>query len=259
MCLISSTVYDWVLPVLYHSLRFTFAQDIINFVAKHDVPDERIHIRFLLIRNLYVGRTPAENGDLLYGSHRWPFKALKRLLSLCSELRSLTILSVEEKVWPQFEPLLPPHLDKMTLGPMHGSIDSHLLNLSPPITYFTSAYTCLSDDELEDIVMWPTMKKVRKFCEANSMGPIWAINQAPVATKSPHLKEYEVVICGPPDYTEPACGFAKQSLRDMGVDSRVVLHDAPNGSWVSLIHQEFIDCRKCFIGRTSLIFQDSDG
>ncbi|KAF5356785.1 hypothetical protein D9756_006558 [Leucocoprinus leucothites] len=247
MCLISSTVHDWVLPVLYHSIHFQFSKDIVNFVVKHDIPNARISKRFTLIHDLYIGRTPGEVGDLLYGSHQWPIPLLQRFISLCTELRSLTVLYIDQRVWSRFEPVLPPLLDRVTLGPMHGALNSENLTQNPPIKFLTSAYTCLSDDEIEDVFKYPTMTRVRKFCEANSMGPAWAVNQASLVTRSKNLQEYEIVICGAPDYTRPICLFAEQSLKQMGVANRVVLRQALSGSWVDIVYGEFVDCRRRFI------------
>ncbi|KXN89359.1 hypothetical protein AN958_05857 [Leucoagaricus sp. SymC.cos] len=206
--------------------------------------------RFQLIQNLYIGRTPDETGDLLYGSRRWPIPLLQRFISLCTELRSLTVLYIDQRVWPRFQPLLPPRLEDVTLGPMHGTLNAHNLTQTPPIRYLTSAYTCLSDDEIEDVFTYPSITKVRKFCEANSMGPAWAVNQASIVTKSKNLQEYEIIICGAPDHTRPICLFAEQTLLQMGVGSRTVVRQALSGAWVSVIFSEFLDYRRRFISKS---------
>ncbi|KAJ3556243.1 hypothetical protein NP233_g12023 [Leucocoprinus birnbaumii] len=247
MCLVNSIVHDWVLPVLYHSVQFQFSKDITNFVVKHDVPDPRIRSRFKLIRDLYIGRIPGQDGDLLYGSHQWPIPLLQRFIGLCTELRSLTVLYIDQRLWSRFEPLLPLHLEKITLGPMHGSLTPQNLARKPPIRYFTSAYTCLSDEEIEELFKYPTMTRVRKFCEANSMGPAWALNQASLVDKSKNLKEYEIVICGTPDRTEPICLFVEQCLKQTSVANRVVLRQALSGSWVNDVYNEFLHYRRHFI------------
>lgn len=248
MCLINSTVHGWVLPVLYHSVHFQFSQDIVDFVVKHDVPNLHMNNRFLLIWDLHIGRGLNGMGDLLYGSRQWPIHPLQRLISLCVELRSLTVLYMDQRLWSRFEPFLPPRVDKITLGPMHGPINPQDLIQHPPLAHLTSVYTCLSDEEAEELFKYPTMTKVRKFCEANSMGPAWAVNQAPLVMKSHNLQEYEIVICGAPDHTQPICLFAEQSLKQMGATNRVVLRQAPSGGWVGILYNEFVECRRRFIG-----------
>jgi hypothetical protein len=131
---------------------------------------------------------------------------------------------------------------------MHGALVPHNLKQKPPIRYLTSAYTCLSDEEIEDVVMYPTIARMRKYCEAGTMGPAWTINQASIVTKSKSLQEYEIIICGAPDDTGPVYLFAEQTLKEMGVGKRVVLNQAPSGSWIKTIFNEFLDNRRCFIG-----------
>jgi hypothetical protein len=80
------------------------------------------------------------------------------------------------------------------------------------------------------------------------MGPAWAINQASIVLKAENLQEYEIIISGPPDSTEPICLFADQTLKEMGVSSKVSLGQAPPGTWVSTVFGEFLDYRRRFIG-----------
>lgn len=242
MCLLCTTVRAWVLPVLYHSLQFPFAPRLISFVAKHDVPEEHIRMRLLLVRSLYIGCTPSEERHTVYLHDLGPCVALERLLSLCSELRSFILIGTH---WPRFESLLPPHLDKITVGPMHNSISLRQLNSGPPIVYLTSAFTFLTDNEMEDIASYPTMKKIRRLCDANSMGPFWAVKQAFIAA---HLQEYEIVICGTPDNTRFVRSLAEEILIEMDIDCSVTFREASLGSWVNLVHQEFVDWRHHFIG-----------
>lgn len=257
MCLINSTVHDWVLPVLYHSVHFQFSQDIVNFVSKHDVLNLRMRNRFQFIKDLHIGRGLSGMGDLLYGSRQWPIHPLQQLISLCTELRSLTVLYMDQRLWSLFEPFLPPRVDKITLGPMHGPINPQDLTQHPPLAYLTSVYTCLSDEEAEKLFNYPTMTKVRKFCEANSMGPAWAVNQAPLVKKSQSLQEYEIVICGAPDNTQPICLFAEQSLKQMDATDRVVLRQALSGGWVRILYDEFVENRRRFIGMLASLTSSS--
>ncbi|KAF9443802.1 hypothetical protein P691DRAFT_712762 [Macrolepiota fuliginosa MF-IS2] len=248
MCLISSAVSEWALPIIYHSLRFTTAQAITDFVAQHDKTSERIYTRLLLVRDLYIGKIPDESSDLSYGSLHWPITSLQRLISSCAELRSLTVLGLDQRLWARFQPLLPPRLTKVTLGPIHGAHNSKNLKQHPPISFLTSAHTYLSDGEVEDVMMYPTMTRFRKMCEANSMAPLWAVNQAPIIKRSKQMKEYEIVICGAPEYAEPAYVLATQRKEELELDSRVVLRQYHGETWIAMVFQEFLDCRQCFLG-----------
>ena len=89
------------------------------------------------------------------------------------------------------------------------------------------------------------------------MGPAWAVNQAPLVTKSQSLQEYEIVICGAPDSTQPICLFAEQSLKQMGATDRVVLRQAPSGGWVRILYDEFVENRRRFIGMLASLTSSS--
>jgi len=132
---------------------------------------------------------------------------------------------------------------------MHGPLDARRLLTHPPVKYFTSVHTYLSEEEIENLVMYPTMEKVRKLCQANSMAPLWAVTQAAGVLRPEHIKAYEIVICGCPEYNDPAYVFAKRRMEEIGLDKdpRVTLHQDLGGSWVELVYREFVECRRNFI------------
>ncbi|PPQ86615.1 hypothetical protein CVT25_006799 [Psilocybe cyanescens] len=251
--LVCKTAHEWMLPFLYHSVKFTTAGQLSKFLSSHDLPDDLMESslsppssRLDLIQNIHIGETPSEKGNLEYGSTNWPLTVLTRLLWLTRSLKRLTILNLDQNKWRTFEHAVPASLEYLALGPIHGPFRPQDLKQKPPLKMFTSVLTYMRDDEVQDAVCYPTMRRVRRMLESSSMAPHWAIEQVGCVSKSPALERMEIVLLGREQYTEIAAAVMKEQAKIVSRDPRVAIVE-DNRSWVKIIYQEWDDYRLQFL------------
>lgn len=239
---VCQAAHEWLLPLLYHSISFTTASHLSTFVSAHDIPDEGMSSRFLLIRNIYIGKTPDEPGDLEYASAVWPLAIVCRLLWKCKKLEHLTLLHLEQNKWGKMEDAIPATLKTLVLGPIHGPFRASNLPQHPHLEHFTSSQTFMGDDEVVDLVLYPSLKIFSRITDANSMGPLWAVDQVPCMSKTIMLEEMEIVISGPPEYSAPALSLCTMKLNEMTNDPRIKLHQ-DRRHWLQIIFDGFLEYR----------------
>jgi len=234
------------LPLLYHSVRLTTSKQLSKFLVTHDIPNNPIETRFSLVQNLYIGVTPSEQGDLAYGSTAWPLTILCRLLWLCRSLKKLIILNLDQNRWHTFVHAIPASLEYLTLGPVHGPFRPQDLKQLPALKTFTSVLTYMRDDEVQDIVCYPSMRVLRRILDGSSMAPHWAVEQVGCISKSPALERLEIVIFGRPAYTSAAAAVARDGLKEVTKDPRVVIPEDYR-SWLDIVYVEFQDYRLAYL------------
>jgi hypothetical protein len=240
---VCQAAHEWLLPVLYHSISFTTASHLSTFVSAHYIPEGRMNSRFHLIRNIYIGGTPDEPGDLEYASTIWPLTIVCRLLWECKKLKHLTLLYLDQNEWVKMEHAIPATLKTLVLGPIHGPFRASNLPQRPQLEHFTSSQTFMRDDEVVDLVLYPSMKIFRRITDANSMGPLWAVDQVPCISRTITLEEMEIVISGPPEYSTPALSLCKRKLNEVTNDPRIRLRQ-DRRHWLQIIFDEFLEYRE---------------
>ena len=198
--------------------------------------------RFHLIRNIYIGRTPDEPGDLEYASTVWPLTSVCRLLWECKKLEHLTLLYLDQNKWVELEHAIPATLKTLVLGPIHGPFHASNLPQRPQLEHFTSLHTFMRDDEVVDVVLYPSMKFFRRITDGTNMDPFLAVGQVPCISKTTTLEEIEIVISGPPNYSTLALSLCKKKLDEITSDPRIKLrHDLRH--WLQTIFDEFLEYR----------------
>ncbi|KDR80300.1 hypothetical protein GALMADRAFT_265460 [Galerina marginata CBS 339.88] len=250
LLLVCRTAQAWMLPLLYHSIKFTKSTQLSKFLVDHDIPNDLMESRFSLIQNLYIGETPSEAGDLAYGSTNWPLTILTRLLWLCISLKRLVILNLDQNKWHTVEHAVPSSIEYLTLGPSHGPFLPQNLKKRPLLKHFTSISTHMRDDEVQDIVCYPSMQTLVRISEGSSRAASLAAEQARCVSKSQTLERLDIVVCGWSLGTELAVVAARQMLNEVIDDSRIsILMD--RRAWTSVVYDQYEDWRLAYI--TSLI------
>ena len=249
--LVSRKCYSWILPLLYHSVKFTKADQLSKFLSSHDIPNDHMETRFRLIQDMYIGPTPSDPGDLQYSSTNWPVTVISRILWLSTSLQNLTILDLDQFKWHTLEHVIPSSLRNLTLGPVHGTFRVQNLKQRPQLVQFTSVLTYMRDDEVRDIVCYPSLHKLRRILDATSMGPQWAVAQVACISKARTLEALELVICGKPECTTPARVLAMGYLNQLTDDERVVVWEDKR-DWLGIVFEDYDKYRVDFVGELTL-------
>ena len=104
---------------------------------------------------------------------------------------------------------------------------------------------------MQDIVCYPSLRKLRRIVDARSMGPQCAVAQVACISKARTLEEMEIVIFGNPVCTIPARVLARQYLDESTDDKRVVvLEDERN--WLEIVFHDYEEYRVNFVGELTL-------
>jgi hypothetical protein len=207
--------------------------------------------RFRLIQDMYIGPTPSDLGDLQYSSADWPMTVISRILWLSASLKNLTILDLDQNKWHTLEHVIPSSLQNLTLGPVHGAFRVQNLKHRPRLVKFTSVLTYMRDDEVRDIVCYPSLRKLRRILDATSMGPQWAVAQAACISGARTLEALEIVICGEPECTTPARVLAREHLDQLTDSERVVIRE-DRRDWLGIAFDDYEECRVEFVGELTL-------
>lgn len=148
---------------------------------------------------------------------------------------------------------IPASLEYLTLGPVHGPFRPQDLKQLPALKTFTSVLTYMRDDEVQDIVCYPSMRVLRRILDGSSMAPHWAVEQVGCISKSPALERLEIVIFGRPAYTSAAAEVARDGLKEVTKDPRVVIPEDCRG-WLDIVFVEFQDYRLAYLGLWIFLF-----
>jgi len=104
---------------------------------------------------------------------------------------------------------------------------------------------------VQDIVCFPSMRRLRRILDARSVGPQCAVAQVACISKARTLEGMEIVIFGKPVCTMPARVLARQYLDQSTDDKRVVvLEDERN--WLGIVFHDYEEYRVNFVGKLTL-------
>ncbi|TFK38068.1 hypothetical protein BDQ12DRAFT_631228 [Crucibulum laeve] len=249
LSVVCRAAHDLLIPVFYHSTTFPTAAKLSAFISTHNVLEERLRSRFLLVENVYIGHTPSIRGDLDYTSTVWPITAIGQLFWLCRHIKRLTLLYLNARKWPKIAHTIPSTLESLAIGPIHGHFTPQSLCQQPPLRHFTSIHTPMSDAEVLDTATYPTMRRFRRIFDPNGMDAMLALDQIDLLKDSTSLEQSEIVICGSEEATNAAYVLAKMKLMEMGLEGNkwVVIDPEFRVSWIRLLYNEFQNYRKEYI------------
>ncbi|KAI8996313.1 hypothetical protein BD414DRAFT_477495 [Trametes punicea] len=148
-----------------------------------------------VIRNLWIGPTSSvEQNDLTYSSSAWPITLIHQIIIRCTSLRALAIVNLYQGDWFRLASVLPPGLESLTLGPVHGKVDWRYLPCTRSLREFTSMDTYMMDLELQQIVLSPGIRTVRRFYSRSDHIKL-AFDQLECVEKATTLEKLELVCC----------------------------------------------------------------
>ena len=125
------------------------------------------------------------------------------------------------------------------------------LRQRPQLVQFTSVSTYMRDDEVRDIVCYPSLRKLRRILQAMSMGPAWAFVQLACISKTRTLEALELVICGKPERTTPVRVLARGYLDQLVDDERVVVWEDKR-DWLAIVFDDYEKYRVDFVGKLTV-------
>lgn len=262
LLLLSQAAHQWLLPFVYHSLMFKSSEKLAKFHAVHDVPEERMSKRLTLVRNLWIGAEPSNTkrglrGDLTYASTAWPITIITRLLLMCNSLERLTIVNLGQNQWHKLEHAIPASVRCLSMGPVHGPFLIANLPKNSQLQQFTSISSFMRDDEVDSLVVYPTMQIFRRLSEAIDTDTLagFAAEQVECVSKATNLKEFNIAICLRPGSLYDGYSLVdrvESRLREMTRDSRVFVSSIPDKYWSDVVHEEYLSVRSESFGEIRL-------
>lgn len=253
LLLVNRASGQWLIPFVYHSISFTTAKKLVTFHKVHDVPEERLSQRFNLIYNLYIGAAPEDwsetrptrsRGDLLYASNVWPLTTLCRIFWMCGNLQNLALLYLDQNEWQRLEYAIPASLKKLVLGPIHGSFHPSDLRKRPRLEHFTSAECYMRDDEVLDVVTFPSLKTFRRMSNSLNGAVIFSTEKVECLSRSTTLEKYEIVVCNTKRLSIPVRTFIKALVQRKTDDPRICVKSMPDCRWGSIVYEEYCEFRR---------------
>ncbi|KAF6745386.1 hypothetical protein DFP72DRAFT_1077536 [Ephemerocybe angulata] len=245
---INQAAYQWLKPFIYHSISFTTARKLVLFHRTHDVPDDRLSSRLGWVHNLYIGAGPEQQGDLLYTSP-WPLTIVCRLFWVFTSLERLALLHLDQNQWQKLEYAIPSSLKVLTLGPIHGPFHVSDLRKKPQLEHFTSAEAFMRDDEVLDVVTYPSMKTFRRMTNSTKNGvALCCTDQVECVAGSQNLERYEITICAPEPEADEGTEDLRTRVKEITDDPRVYISTVPGSQWNDVIYDEYCSARRQFFG-----------
>lgn len=242
----SKVTNEWILPLLYRSVTFWSADRLSAFWAVHNTFEERLRGRLLLVQHLWIGDTPYSGGYL--GSTFWPVTTIHRILWSCTNLQSLYLINFDQNMWYRLEGALPPSLEHLAMGPVHGPLHMEDRTRKPRIRRFTSAQSFMRDDEVRSIILSPHMRQFRILFSTQRVSLIQTLGQVACISESETLEEIQFLISGPtppPSLLEAL----SQRLQNVTTDKRVKICVSPIASWMELLFYEFQNEKEAPVGK----------
>ncbi|KAI9058729.1 hypothetical protein FKP32DRAFT_1218445 [Trametes sanguinea] len=199
LCGICRTVRSWLLPLIYDTVLLTSSKSIQRFAyALMEDPIEHVIVHpapASIVRNLWIGPTSSvKQNDLTYHPSSWPVTLIHQILARCKSLRSFALINLYQNDWFRLASVLPPGLESLTLGPVHGKVDWRYLPCARSLRTFTSMDTYMLDLELQQIVVSPNIRTVRRFYSRSGHVAL-AFDQLQCVEKATGLQTMEIVCC----------------------------------------------------------------
>ncbi|KAF9555256.1 hypothetical protein CPC08DRAFT_712174 [Agrocybe pediades] len=238
LLLVCKSSYAWLVPILYHSIEFTTSDQISKFLHSLDTDAGPLDSPFPFVRNLYIGETPSNVGDLSYASTNWPVTTLSRLLWMSRSLERLTIVNLDQNEWHKLDHTIPSSVEYLTMGPVHGSFRPQDMKQKLSLKHFTSISTYMRDDEIQDIICYPSMRTFRRILEASTMAPQWAVEQVGCISQSEHLDNMEILLFGRHEYTVLVAEVIQEQLKSITQDPRAII-TRDGRTWNAIVYGEY--------------------
>ncbi|KII87899.1 hypothetical protein PLICRDRAFT_42417 [Plicaturopsis crispa FD-325 SS-3] len=243
LCLVCRTAQSWLYPTLYTSVTLSNVGLILNFFNAVGNPEG--HPRpcpspAALVQRLWIGHTwYAGQGSLCYSALGWPITIIHQILVMCSNLRALTIINLDQNDWRRLEDILPPSLESLQLGPIHGPLILKNLSRGIRLRSLTSANTYLRDEEVRDIVLSSDMRKFRRI-HTTTIGIGYCFDQLPCVTQADALEEMQILFCCSDENFEDVHELIEKHAEILKDPRIVVKHESKyRGDWMRLLHDEF--------------------
>lgn len=243
------TVNQWLEPVLYRTVVLSTSAKICSFYTAHHVDFRTSESKFpTFIRTLWFGPTPGPlRKDLNYGSRSWPIPMLQGILTMCTDLRSLTVYNLDQNQLPNISRFISPSVQSLTLGPVHGAIILENFHQDLRLKEFTSGMTYMRDSEVQVVIVSPRMRRFRRISPI--LVPRFYLEQIPGISKSTTLEEMSIIVC---DCDLQAADETAESLRKQlplyTNDKRVTITSSSTTSWEEFIYGDLEAEREAYIG-----------
>lgn len=241
--LVNKASQEWLLPFIYHSIMFTTAEKLVSFHRVHDVPDEQMSQRLSMIDNLYIGAGPGDwptRGDLLYSNDAWPMTIICRIFWMCNNLQSLALLHLDQNKWQRLEYAIPASLKNLVLGPIHGPFHVSHLTKRPQLEHFTSADSFMRDDEVVDVVTFPSLKTFRRMSSGVASS---SVHLQAECVPSSTLGQYEIVVCNAGPSSGAVVASLESAVQQITDDPRISVSSI-GSRWEHAIYEEYCDRRR---------------
>ncbi|KAI0673173.1 hypothetical protein C8Q78DRAFT_1068585 [Trametes maxima] len=148
-----------------------------------------------IVRALWVGPTNSvEQNDLTYGSSSWPITLIHQILARCTSIHFLALVNLYQGVWYRLSGVIPPGVQSLCVGPVHGKIDWRYLTCAPALREFITMDTYMMDEEIQQMVLSPTIRRIRRvYSHGERVG--LAFDQLECVQKATALEKLEIVCC----------------------------------------------------------------
>ncbi|KAI0633050.1 hypothetical protein C8Q77DRAFT_865963 [Trametes polyzona] len=196
--------------------------------ASDATPNEHDPTPASLICRLWIGPTSSvDQGDLSYNAP-WPIPAICNILARCPSLHSLALMNAHQKCWPRLSLAIPRAVRALWIGPVHGKADWRYLPCAPSAREFLTMDTYMTQDELRQIVLSPSIRRVRRFFSSPVGVGLYTLDQLACVEQAPWLESFELVCCSATK--EEAAVALEEAVRVHGYEptARVVLTPRSN-------------------------------
>ncbi|KAL4268984.1 hypothetical protein AB1N83_002413 [Pleurotus pulmonarius] len=241
--IICKETQSWMTPLLYHSVHLTRAKHIRSIYEAYCTQPQTLSS----IQHLWIGPVDGTyNAELDYGSSSWPVVVIHDLLALCSNLRSLTIINLSQNLFYQLADVIPASIESLSMGPIHGPLILGHLMQRPRIRNFTSGQSYMRDDEVQNIILSPYLRRFRRIGLGSAYSS--AVAQSECVSVSRTLEEMQIILCGQDRGSEVLERIMETTLRSYTDDKRVFITPNPLHDWISVLFEEFQVEYTVFVG-----------
>lgn len=244
--------YDWVLPLLYHTITLSSHAQIVAFFVAHNTLEDADTNKLRLVRNLWFGpQRNTSDSSLFYGSSSWPLTIIHRVLWFCTGLQSLYLVNLDQNEWFRLENVIPSSVTRIAMGPVHGPFILRNLQHCPRIESFTSALSFMRDDEVREIVTYPHMREFRRILQAHPLASVSDIlvDQLPCVSDSQTLQSMRFEICGPRERAQGLLSTIKTKIQERQSDARISASRVAEDDWMVYLHEEFHFMKRAHLWR----------
>ncbi|KAI0651118.1 hypothetical protein C8Q79DRAFT_931542 [Trametes meyenii] len=199
LCRLCSAVRSWLLPILYSRVVLSSAGEVQRFAyAQMEDPDDAVVVEpapATVVQTLWVGPTSSvEQNDLSYGSSSWPITLIHQVLTRCPSIHSLALVNLYQGVWHRLSGVIPPGVQSLCVGPVHGKMDWRYLPCALALREFITMDTYMMDEEIQQIVLSPAIRRIRRvYSHGERVG--LAFDQLECVQKATALEKLEIVCC----------------------------------------------------------------